>query len=207
MVNDSGMDEGPPSAMPETSIVEPLSGGRSNRPEAPVDSMLKDMATIIFSTLLLAGWVAFMITYPKVSLKLPLNGQLPEVDRSSTIFINNFLYTVFSLSVHSFLSQSVHKQQLLQHQEFQRQMEERLELLQRQQPFPPAEVGLGLAQDSDYLEVARIRSECSDHSSPNVTPRASNHSNMSLSEFGSSANEHEDGGMKKDGEISTNIIK
>uniref|UniRef100_A0A674P3P8 Serine/threonine-protein kinase/endoribonuclease IRE1 n=1 Tax=Takifugu rubripes TaxID=31033 RepID=A0A674P3P8_TAKRU len=38
------------------------------RPEAPVDSMLKDMATIIFSTFLLAGWVAFVITYPKVSL-------------------------------------------------------------------------------------------------------------------------------------------
>uniref|UniRef100_A0A672H7V6 Serine/threonine-protein kinase/endoribonuclease IRE1 n=1 Tax=Salarias fasciatus TaxID=181472 RepID=A0A672H7V6_SALFA len=127
--------------------------GRPVRPEAPVDTMLKDMATIIFSTFLLAGWVAFVITYPK----------------------------------------SVHKQQQLQHQEFQRQMEERLELLQRQQPFPPAEVALGLAPDSDYLEVARIRSECSDHSSPNVTPRASNHSNLSVSELGSSANEHEDG--------------
>lgn len=90
--------------------------------------------------------------------------------------------------------QSVQKQQQLQHQEFQRQMEERLELLQRQQPFPPADVGLGLAQESDYLEVAHIRSECSDHSSPNVTPRASNHSNLSVSELGSSANEHEDGG-------------
>uniref|UniRef100_A0A672H7C7 Serine/threonine-protein kinase/endoribonuclease IRE1 n=1 Tax=Salarias fasciatus TaxID=181472 RepID=A0A672H7C7_SALFA len=114
--------------------------GRPVRPEAPVDTMLKDMATIIFSTFLLAGWVAFVITYPK--------------------------------------------QQQLQHQEFQRQMEERLELLQRQQPFPPAEVALGLAPDSDYLEVARIRSECSDHSSPNVTPRASNHSNLSVSELG-----------------------
>ena len=78
-------------------------------------------------------------------------------------------------------------------------MEERLELLQRQQPFPPADVGLGLATDTDYLEVAHTRSECSDHSSPNVTPRASNHSNLSVSELGSSANEHEDGG--KDGEI------
>uniref|UniRef100_A0AAZ3P504 non-specific serine/threonine protein kinase n=1 Tax=Oncorhynchus tshawytscha TaxID=74940 RepID=A0AAZ3P504_ONCTS len=36
------------------------------RVEAPVDSMLKDMATIIFSTFLLAGWVAFIIIYPKV---------------------------------------------------------------------------------------------------------------------------------------------
>lgn len=73
-------------------------------------------------------------------------------------------------------------------------MEERLELLQRQQPFPPADVGLGLVPDSDYLEVVRTRSECSDHSSPTVTPRASNHSNLSVSELGSSANEHEDGG-------------
>ena len=73
-------------------------------------------------------------------------------------------------------------------------MEERLELLQRQQPFSPTDVGLGLASDSDYLEVARTRSDCSDHSSPNVTPRASNHSNLSVSELGSLANEHEDGG-------------
>uniref|UniRef100_A0A672H7U4 non-specific serine/threonine protein kinase n=1 Tax=Salarias fasciatus TaxID=181472 RepID=A0A672H7U4_SALFA len=119
-VNDSGMDDGPPpSPLPDTSIQEPGTSGRPVRPEAPVDTMLKDMATIIFSTFLLAGWVAFVITYPKVAL--------------------------------------------------------------------------GLAPDSDYLEVARIRSECSDHSSPNVTPRASNHSNLSVSELGSSANEHEDG--------------
>uniref|UniRef100_A0A7N6AT70 non-specific serine/threonine protein kinase n=1 Tax=Anabas testudineus TaxID=64144 RepID=A0A7N6AT70_ANATE len=118
-VNDSGMDDGPPPPLPETSIQEPGTGGRTIRPEAPVDSMLKDMATIIFSTFLLAGWVAFVITYPKVSL--------------------------------------------------------------------------GLAPDGDYLEVAHTRSECSDHSSPNVTPRASNHSNLSVSELGSSANEHEDG--------------
>lgn len=90
-----------------------------------------------------------------------------------------------------FSVQSVHKQQQLQHQEFQRQMEERLELLQKQQPFSPPDVG---SAESDYLEVTRARSDCSDHSSPNVTPRASNHSNMSMSEMGSSANEHEDGG-------------
>lgn len=41
------------------------------KPEAPVDSMLKDLATIILSTFLLAGWVAFVITYPKVSRLLP----------------------------------------------------------------------------------------------------------------------------------------
>ncbi|KAM3598819.1 uncharacterized protein V6R79_023021 [Siganus canaliculatus] len=152
-VNDSGMDDAPPSPLPDTSIQEPGTTGRIVRPEAPVDTMLKDMATIIFSTFLLAGWVAFVITYPK----------------------------------------SVHKQQQLQHQEFQRQMEERLELLQRQQPFPATDVGLGLVPDSDYLDVSRIRSESSDHSSPNITPRASNHSNLSVSEMGSSANEHEDG--------------
>lgn len=65
------MDDGPPSAVPETSIQEPGTGGRGVRPEAPVDSMLKDMATIIFSTFLLAGWVAFVITYPKVSQLQP----------------------------------------------------------------------------------------------------------------------------------------
>uniref|UniRef100_A0A667YXT8 non-specific serine/threonine protein kinase n=1 Tax=Myripristis murdjan TaxID=586833 RepID=A0A667YXT8_9TELE len=127
-VNESGMDDGPPTPQPDTSIQEPGAGGRTARLEAPVDSMLKDMATIIFSTFLLAGWVAFVITYPK--------------------------------------------------------------------PFPPpADLGLGLslAPDSDYLDVARARSESSDHSSPNITPRASNHSNLSVSELGSSANEHEDG--------------
>uniref|UniRef100_A0A8C9Z1H8 Serine/threonine-protein kinase/endoribonuclease IRE1 n=1 Tax=Sander lucioperca TaxID=283035 RepID=A0A8C9Z1H8_SANLU len=49
---------------------------RTVRPEAPVDSMLKDMATIIFSTFLLAGWVAFVITYPKVSQTSPPSGLL-----------------------------------------------------------------------------------------------------------------------------------
>uniref|UniRef100_A0A8C6TJS2 non-specific serine/threonine protein kinase n=1 Tax=Neogobius melanostomus TaxID=47308 RepID=A0A8C6TJS2_9GOBI len=154
-VNESGMNDGtappPPPPPPETSIQEPGASGRPVKPEAPVDSMLKDMATIIFSTFLLAGWVAFVITYPK----------------------------------------SVQKQQQLQHQEFQRQMEERLELLQRQQPFPTADMGLALAPDADYLD-AHLRSEGSDHSSPNVTPRASNHSNMSY-EMGGSAPEHDDG--------------
>lgn len=62
-VNDSGMEQptGPP---PVTDIQD--KPGRVVRPEAPVDSMLKDMATIIFSTFLLAGWVAFVIIYPKV---------------------------------------------------------------------------------------------------------------------------------------------
>uniref|UniRef100_A0AAX7SKL2 non-specific serine/threonine protein kinase n=1 Tax=Astatotilapia calliptera TaxID=8154 RepID=A0AAX7SKL2_ASTCA len=61
----------PPTTDKKTSIQEPGTGGRAVRPEAPVDSMLKDMATIIFSTFLLAGWVAFVITYPKVSQLQP----------------------------------------------------------------------------------------------------------------------------------------
>ncbi|XP_041077128.1 serine/threonine-protein kinase/endoribonuclease IRE1-like isoform X1 [Polyodon spathula] len=119
--------------------------------EAPVDSILKDMATVIFSTFLLAGWVAFVITYPK----------------------------------------NVQKQQQLQHQQFQKQMEEKIELLQRQQLVfqPPIELG----QDPDFLDVApRARTE----SSANSSPRASNHSlhsNLSLSEMGSSATEHDEG--------------
>lgn len=70
------MDDGPPSPLQETSIEEPRTSGRNVRPEAPVDTMLKDMATIIFSTFLLAGWVAFVITYPKVSQTTPPSGQL-----------------------------------------------------------------------------------------------------------------------------------
>ncbi|XP_054989349.1 serine/threonine-protein kinase/endoribonuclease IRE1 [Sorex araneus] len=34
------------------------------KPEAPVDSVLKDIATIVLSTFLLIGWVAFILTYP-----------------------------------------------------------------------------------------------------------------------------------------------
>ncbi|XP_030646250.1 serine/threonine-protein kinase/endoribonuclease IRE1 [Chanos chanos] len=147
-VNDSGKEDCRPLPS-DTSIQE--KPGRSVRLEAPVDSMLKDMATIIFCTFLLAGWVVFVIAYPK----------------------------------------SVHKQQQLQHQQFQRQMEEKLELLQRQQLIfqPPVD----LPPDSDFLEVARGRSESSDQSSSNVTPRASNHSNLSVSEIGASAVEHEEG--------------
>lgn len=69
------MDDGPPS-LHDTSIQEPGISGRTPRPEAPVDTMLKDMATIIFSTFLLAGWVAFVITYPKVSRSTPPSGLL-----------------------------------------------------------------------------------------------------------------------------------
>uniref|UniRef100_A0A8C4FAV7 non-specific serine/threonine protein kinase n=1 Tax=Dicentrarchus labrax TaxID=13489 RepID=A0A8C4FAV7_DICLA len=78
----SGHHETPPEA--HTKILEkfpdsfpqPGTSGRTVRPEAPVDTMLKDMATIIFSTFLLAGWVAFVITYPKVSQTAPPSGLL-----------------------------------------------------------------------------------------------------------------------------------
>ncbi|XP_071252483.1 serine/threonine-protein kinase/endoribonuclease IRE1 [Salvelinus alpinus] len=144
-VNESDMGEGPtvgPSPPAVTSIQEQRGQTTPVRVEAPVDSMLKDMATIIFSTFLLTGWVAFIIIYPK----------------------------------------SVHKQQQLQHEQFQRQLDERLDLLRRQ-PFSPPGTDLPLlAPDAD-----------SDHSSPNITPHASNHSNLSVPELGSSANEPEDG--------------
>lgn len=88
--------------------------------------------------------------------------------------------------------QSMQKQQQLQHQQFQRQMEEKLELLQRQQLLfqPPGD----LLPDGDFLEVTPGRAESSGQSSTNATPRASNHSNLSHSEPGGSAAEHEDGG-------------
>uniref|UniRef100_A0AAR2JT89 non-specific serine/threonine protein kinase n=1 Tax=Pygocentrus nattereri TaxID=42514 RepID=A0AAR2JT89_PYGNA len=113
-VNDSEMEDS--SSLPRSVSSQ---SNRLPRTEAPVDSMLKDMATIIFSTFLLAGWVAFIITYPK----------------------------------------------------------------------PPTD----LLPDADFLEAAHARTESSNHSTPNGTPRASNHSNLSMSEPGSSATEHEEG--------------
>ncbi|CAK7290635.1 serine/threonine-protein kinase/endoribonuclease IRE1 isoform X1 [Vulpes vulpes] len=101
--------------------------------EAPVDSVLKDIATIILSTFLLIGWVAFIITYPL----------------------------------------SMHQQQQLQHQQFQKELE-KIQLLQQQQlPFhPPGDV----AQDAELLDSSGLYSESSGTSSPNTSPRASNHS-------------------------------
>ncbi|KAG8446071.1 hypothetical protein GDO86_013807 [Hymenochirus boettgeri] len=116
------------------------------KPEAPVDSMLKDLATIIFSTFLLAGWVAFVITYPK----------------------------------------TVHQQQQIQHQQFQKQLEEKLQLLQMQNvPFTaPTDV----SPEGDFLDVSGVRGEGSAASSPNNSPKFSNHSlcsNLSNSEAAS----------------------
>ncbi|XP_055650140.1 serine/threonine-protein kinase/endoribonuclease IRE1 isoform X2 [Falco peregrinus] len=111
------------------------------RPEAPVDSMLKDMATIILSTFLLVGWVAFIITYPM----------------------------------------SVHQQQQRQHQ-----LEEKIQLLQQQKlPFrAPSD----LPPEADFLDASCGRTESSAASTPNMSPRASNHSaysSISTSDAGS----------------------
>ncbi|XP_059804251.1 serine/threonine-protein kinase/endoribonuclease IRE1-like isoform X1 [Hypanus sabinus] len=120
--------------------------------EAPVDSVLKDMATIVFSTFLLAGWVAFVITYPK----------------------------------------TVQQQQQRQHEQFQRHLEERLELMQKRQiAFRPPLLG----PESEFVEAPRLGTDSSCTNTPNASPRVSNHSmysNHSISEFGSSATEQED---------------
>ncbi|XP_060619095.2 serine/threonine-protein kinase/endoribonuclease IRE1 [Anolis sagrei] len=126
----------------------------SPRTEDPVDSILKDMATVILSTFLLIGWVAFVITYPL----------------------------------------SVHHQQQRQHQHFQRQLEEKIQLL-KQQPFSPA---LELPPEGESLEGPCTRPEGSATSSPNLSPKASNHSaysNVSASDAGSylSTEQEEDG--------------
>nr|XP_037849452.1 serine/threonine-protein kinase/endoribonuclease IRE1 isoform X2 [Chlorocebus sabaeus] len=125
------------------------------RPEAPVDSVLKDVATIILSTFLLIGWVAFIITYPL----------------------------------------SMHQQQQLQHQQFQKELE-KIQLLQQQQqlPFhPPGDT----AQDGELLDTSGPYSESSGTSSPNTSPRASNHSlcsGSSASKAGSSPSLEQDDG-------------
>ncbi|XP_063655242.1 serine/threonine-protein kinase/endoribonuclease IRE1 isoform X4 [Pan troglodytes] len=133
------------------------------RPEAPVDSMLKDMATIILSTFLLIGWVAFIITYPL----------------------------------------SMHQQQQLQHQQFQKELE-KIQLLQQQQqqlPFhPPGDT----AQDSELLDTSGPYSESSGTSSPSTSPRASNHSlcsGSSASKAGSSPSLEQD-----DGDEETSVV-
>ncbi|NXJ44854.1 ERN1 endoribonuclease, partial [Spizaetus tyrannus] len=111
------------------------------RPEAPVDSMLKDMATIILSTFLLVGWVAFIITYPM----------------------------------------SVHQQQQRQHQ-----LEEKIQLLQQQ--TLPFRAPSDLPPEADFLDTSYARTESSATSTPNMSPRASNHSvysSISTSDVGS----------------------
>ncbi|XP_072270164.1 serine/threonine-protein kinase/endoribonuclease IRE1 [Pyxicephalus adspersus] len=165
-----GMVDEPPEQLPPSlsQEISDISKPFLPKPEAPVDSMLKDLATIILSTFLLAGWVAFVITYPK----------------------------------------TVQQQQQLQHQQFQKQLEEKIQLLQNQNaPFQPAEV----TADGDYLDMTGTRSESSANSTPNMSPKASNHSmhsNLSVSEVGSvTSAEQEDGdddGMVTVGKISFN---
>ncbi|XP_061086490.1 serine/threonine-protein kinase/endoribonuclease IRE1-like [Conger conger] len=227
--------EDKPARPPVTSVQE--TPARPVRVEDPVDSMLKDMATIIFCTFLLAGWVAFVITYPKSVHKqqqlqhqqfqrqmeekldllqrqqlvfqppsdLPLDpADFLDVVRARAESSNNSSPSLTprasnhsDLSVHelgpSGPTASVHKQQQLQHQQFQRQMEEKLDLLQRQQLVfqPPSDLPLDPA---DFLDVVRARAESSNNSSPSLTPRASNHSDLSVHELGPSGPEQDDAG-------------
>ncbi|KAH0629293.1 hypothetical protein JD844_011243 [Phrynosoma platyrhinos] len=125
------------------------------RPEAPVDSILKDMATVVLSTFLLIGWVAFVITYPM----------------------------------------SVRHQQQRQHQQFQRQLEEKIKSL-KQQPFIPSTEH----PEGEFFDGSSTRPQGSATSSPNLSPKASNHSaysNVSASDGGSclSTEQEEDGNM------------
>nr|XP_020638250.1 serine/threonine-protein kinase/endoribonuclease IRE1 [Pogona vitticeps] len=141
-----------PPSMPENAG-EPLSQTAA-RPETPVDSILKDVATVVLSTVLLVGWVALVITYPM----------------------------------------SVHHQQQRQHQQFQRQLEEKIQLL-KQQPFSPP---TDLPPEGEFLDGSCVRPEGSATSSPNTSPKASNHSacsNVSASDVGSClSTEQEEGG-------------
>ncbi|KAM9296635.1 serine/threonine-protein kinase/endoribonuclease IRE1 [Gastrophryne carolinensis] len=141
------VDDAPEQLPPSyTQEISDMSKPFQPKAEAPVDSMLKDLATIILSTFLLAGWVAFVITYPK----------------------------------------TVQQQQQLQHQQFQKQLEEKIQLLQMQQVTFQSPIE---TSDGDYLDIAGTH-ESSANSTPNMSPKASNHSlhsNLSTSEVGSIA--------------------
>uniref|UniRef100_A0A8D0GK82 Serine/threonine-protein kinase/endoribonuclease IRE1 n=1 Tax=Sphenodon punctatus TaxID=8508 RepID=A0A8D0GK82_SPHPU len=108
----------------------------------------------------------------------------------------------------SFLLKSVHQQQQRQHQQFQKQLEEKIQLLQQQQlPFSPAS---DLPPEADFLDISCVRSESSATSTPNMSPRASNHSaysNISASDAGSylsTEQEDEDTSLVMVGKISFN---
>lgn len=88
-------------------------------------------------------------------------------------------------------SQSVHQQQQRQHQ-----LEEKIQLLQ-QQKLPFGAPG-DLPSEADFLDMSYGRTESSAASTPNLSPRASNHSaysNISTSDVGSCfSTEQEEGG-------------
>ncbi|XP_058287536.1 serine/threonine-protein kinase/endoribonuclease IRE1 isoform X2 [Hylobates moloch] len=94
---------------------------------------------------------------------------------------------------------SMHQQQQLQHQQFQKELE-KIQLLQQQQqqqqqlPFhPPGDT----AQDGELLDTSGPYSESSGTSSPSTSPRASNHSlcsGSSASKAGSSPSLEQDDG-------------
>ncbi|NXA48556.1 ERN2 endoribonuclease, partial [Nothocercus julius] len=97
----------------------------------------------------------------------------------------------------SALSQSVHQQQQRQHQ-----LEEKIHLLQQQQQQQqqqlPFSAPSDLSAEADFLDASYVRTESSATSTPNLSPRASNHSaysNISASDVGSClSTEQEEGG-------------
>ncbi|XP_025052086.1 serine/threonine-protein kinase/endoribonuclease IRE1 isoform X2 [Alligator sinensis] len=150
-----GVVESSTTELPPTTLkdVEEKPSRPVPRPEAPVDSMLKDVATVILSTFLLISWVAFVITYPK----------------------------------------SVHQRQQQQHQQFQKQLE-KIQLLQQQQL--PFSASADLPPETDFLDNACAQTESSATSTPNMSPRASNHSvysNASASDVGSGLSTEQEG--------------
>lgn len=89
----------------------------------------------------------------------------------------------------------MHHQQQRQHQQFQKQIEEKLRLL-KQQPFRPP---LDLPPEAEVLEGPCVRQDGSATSSPNTSPKTSNHSvysNLSASDVGSCLSTEPEGGAK-----------
>lgn len=99
--------------------------------------------------------------------------------------------------IFSCLLKSMHHQQQRQHQQFQKQLEEKIQLLQHQ-PFTPA---IDLPPEADFLDGSCARGESSATSTPNMSPKASNHSaysNVSASDVGSGLSTEQEEGEKDD---------
>uniref|UniRef100_A0A8D0L493 Serine/threonine-protein kinase/endoribonuclease IRE1 n=1 Tax=Sphenodon punctatus TaxID=8508 RepID=A0A8D0L493_SPHPU len=137
---------------------------------------------------------------------IPADSDKVKLEEVCGIFI--FCHEFKSKDHLSFLLKSVHQQQQRQHQQFQKQLEEKIQLLQQQQlPFSPAS---DLPPEADFLDISCVRSESSATSTPNMSPRASNHSaysNISASDAGSylsTEQEDEDTSLVMVGKISFN---
>ncbi|KAL7989623.1 hypothetical protein Chor_012289, partial [Crotalus horridus] len=89
--------------------------------------------------------------------------------------------------------ENMHHQQ--QHQQFQKQIEEKLQLL-KQQPFRPP---IDLPPEAELLEGSCVRQDGSATSSPSMSPKTSNHSaysSLSASDVGSCLSTEPEGGAK-----------